>query len=63
MQNLLDSDRFEDLARLYALTARIPDGLTKLNGVFEEYVYRQGQDAITQVSETAKTVSLISLFT
>jgi cullin 1 len=46
-QRLLDFDRDEDLQRMYALLARIPEGLEPLRKKFEEHVKRAGLAAIT----------------
>ncbi len=39
---LLDFDKDEDLQRMYALLARIPDGLEPLRKKFEEHVKKTG---------------------
>jgi len=48
-QNLLDYDKDEDLQRMYALLARIPEGLEPLRKKFEEHVKRAGQAAISKL--------------
>jgi len=48
-QNLLDYDKDEDLQRMYALLARIPEGLELLRKKFEEHVKRAGQAAISRL--------------
>ena len=48
-QNLLDYDKDEDLQRMYALLARIPEGLEPLRKKFEEHVTRAGQAAISKL--------------
>ncbi|CAL1712764.1 unnamed protein product [Somion occarium] len=53
-QNLLDYDKDEDLQRMYALLARIPEGLEPLRKKFEEHVKRAGLSAVSKlVSEGA----------
>ncbi|OCH90897.1 Cullin-domain-containing protein [Obba rivulosa] len=48
-QNLLDYDKDEDLQRMYALLARIPEGLEPLRKKFEEHVKRAGLAAVTKL--------------
>lgn len=48
-QQLLDYDKDEDLQRMYALLARIPEGLEPLRKKFEEHVKRAGQAAISKL--------------
>ncbi|KIP06829.1 hypothetical protein PHLGIDRAFT_72117 [Phlebiopsis gigantea 11061_1 CR5-6] len=45
-QTLLDYDKDEDLQRMYALLARIPEGLEPLRKKFEEHVKRAGLGAV-----------------
>ncbi|KAF2837202.1 cullin protein [Patellaria atrata CBS 101060] len=49
-QNLLNEDRREDLGRMYALLARIPDGLDPLRNRFEAHVRKAGLMAIDKVA-------------
>jgi cullin 1 len=62
-QQLLDFDKDEDLQRMYALLARIPEGLEPLRKKFEEHVKRAGQAAISKlVGEGGANVdSLVSI--
>lgn len=64
-QKLLDYDKDEDLQRMYALLARIPEGLEPLRKKFEEHVKRAGQSAIAKlVGEGGANVdSLVCNFT
>jgi cullin 1 len=48
-QDLLDYDKDEDLQRMYALLARIPDGLEPLRNKFEEHVKRAGLAAVARL--------------
>jgi len=48
-QNLLDFDKHEDLQRISALLARIPEGLEPLPKKFEEHVRRAGQAAMSKL--------------
>jgi len=48
-QELLDYDKDEDLQRMYALLARIPEGLEPLRKRFEEHVKRSGLAAVTKL--------------
>ncbi|KAI5785046.1 Cullin [Peziza echinospora] len=49
-QNLLDNDRQSDLARMYNLLSRIPDGLEPLRRKFETHVRNAGLSAIEKVA-------------
>lgn len=49
-QTLLDYDKDEDLQRMYALLARIPEGLEPLRKKFEEHVKRAGLQAVQKLS-------------
>ncbi|TFY59045.1 hypothetical protein EVJ58_g6024 [Rhodofomes roseus] len=48
-QELLDYDKDEDLQRMYALLARIPEGLEPLRKRFEEHVKRSGLAAVSKL--------------
>lgn len=48
-QTLLDFDKDEDLQRMYALLARIPDGLEPLRKKFEEHVKKAGLAAVVKL--------------
>ncbi|KAI0338954.1 Cullin-domain-containing protein [Trametopsis cervina] len=60
-QNLLDFDKDEDLQRMYALLARIPEGLEPLRKKFEEHVKRAGLSAVSKLvsegGENAETAT------
>ncbi|KAI9798511.1 MAG: hypothetical protein M1833_004778 [Piccolia ochrophora] len=49
-QVLLDNDRQDDLARMYKLLARIPDGLEPLRTKFEAHVRKAGLTAVSKVA-------------
>ena len=49
-QNLLDNDRVEDLARMYNLLARVPEGLDPLRQRFETHVRKAGLMAVEKVA-------------
>jgi cullin 1 len=49
-QILLDNDREDDMARMYKLLARIPDGLDPLRKAFEGHVRRAGLLAVDKVA-------------
>lgn len=49
-QNLLDYDKDEDLQRMYALLARIQEGLEPLRKKFEEHVKRAGLNAVQKLA-------------
>ncbi|KIO18686.1 hypothetical protein M407DRAFT_16223 [Tulasnella calospora MUT 4182] len=50
-QNLLDFDKYEDLQRMYALLARIPEGLEPLRKKFEEHVKKAGLAAVAKLTQ------------
>ncbi|KAJ3101218.1 hypothetical protein HDU97_001569 [Phlyctochytrium planicorne] len=52
-QSLLDQDQVEDLARMYGLLSRVPEGLEKLRLTFEAHVRKQGLSAVEKVAEQA----------
>lgn len=49
-QVLLDNDREEDMARMYSLLSRIPDGLDPLRTRFETHVRNAGLAAVAKVA-------------
>lgn len=51
-QVLLDNDREEDMARMYNLLARIPDGLDPLRNRFETHVRKAGLSAVQKVQSS-----------
>ena len=50
-QVLLNNDREEDMARMYKLLARIPEGLDPLRTRFEAHVRRAGHLAVEKVAD------------
>ena len=50
-QVLLDNDREDDMARMYKLLARIPEGLDPLRTRFEAHVRRAGHLAVEKVAD------------
>lgn len=50
-QVLLDSDRQNDLQRMYNLLSRIPDGLDPLRTKFEAHVRRAGLSAVDKIAD------------
>ncbi|EPQ51002.1 Cullin-domain-containing protein [Gloeophyllum trabeum ATCC 11539] len=58
-QGLLDYDKDEDLQRMYALLARIPEGLEPLRKKFEEHVKKAGLAAVSKlVGEGAESADV-----
>ncbi|KAK2630594.1 hypothetical protein QTJ16_001414 [Diplocarpon rosae] len=55
-QVLLDNDRYEDMARMYNLLARIPDGLEPLRARFEAHVRKAGLAAVAKVAADADKI-------
>ena len=53
-QVLLDNDRYDDMARMYKLLARIPEGLDPLRNRFESHVLRAGNAAVDKVVASAE---------
>lgn len=53
-QVLLDNDREDDMARMYSLLSRIPDGLDPLRSKFEAHVRKAGLAAVAKVSVDAE---------
>lgn len=51
-QVLLDNDREEDMARMYSLLSRIPDGLEPLRTKFETHVRNAGLAAVQKVQSS-----------
>ncbi|KAM7190732.1 Cullin-1 [Rhypophila sp. PSN 637] len=49
-QVLLENDREEDMARMYGLLSRIPDGLEPLRAKFETHVRNAGLAAVAKVA-------------
>jgi len=52
-QNLLNSDKNEDLGRMYKLVSRIPNGLGELKNLLENHINKQGLVAIEKLGEEA----------
>ncbi|EMR08692.1 hypothetical protein PNEG_02870 [Pneumocystis murina B123] len=48
-QNILDSDRQEDMTRMYTLLSRIPDGVNPLKVKFEAHVCKAGLLAVERI--------------
>lgn len=53
-QGLLDYDKDEDLQRMYALLARIPEGLEPLRKKFEEHVKKAGLAAVAKLTQSGE---------
>ncbi|RSM11930.1 hypothetical protein CEP52_002712 [Fusarium oligoseptatum] len=51
-QVLLDNDREEDMARMYGLLSRIPDGLDPLRSKFETHVRKAGLAAVQKMQSS-----------
>lgn len=52
-QHLLDTEKNEDLGRMYKLVARIPEGLTELRNLLEAHICNQGLTAIEKCGDAA----------
>lgn len=53
-QVLLDNDREDDMARMYSLLSRIPEGLDPLRSRFEAHVRKAGLAAVAKVASDAE---------
>ena len=52
-QHLLDAEKDEDLARMFRLVARIPEGLGEFRTLLEAHIYNQGLSAIEKCDDSA----------
>lgn len=52
-QNLLNSDKNQDLGRMYSLVARIKAGLFELKEILETHIHNQGLAAIEKCGDSA----------
>jgi len=52
-QNMLVSDKDEDLGRMFQLVSRIPDGLTKLRNLLETHINSVGLNTIENLGQEA----------
>ena len=57
-QNLLNSDKDDDLGRMYQLVSRIPDGVGELKRLLENHINNQGLVAIDKLGDEAVNVSI-----
>ncbi|KAF2279299.1 Cullin-domain-containing protein [Westerdykella ornata] len=55
-QTLLDEDKQQDLARMYKLLARIPEGLDPLRQRFEAHVRKAGLNAVDKVAQNGENI-------
>ncbi|EME47496.1 hypothetical protein DOTSEDRAFT_69438 [Dothistroma septosporum NZE10] len=55
-QILLDNDREDDMARMYKLLARIPEGLDPLRAKFETHVRAAGHQAVEKVADQGENL-------
>ncbi|XP_018022062.1 cullin-1 [Hyalella azteca] len=51
-QHLLHDDKHDDLARMFQLVSRIPDGLPELRSLLEQHISNQGLSAIDRCGES-----------
>ena len=54
---LLNDGKNEDLARMYDLVAKVPDGLSELKRLLETYIYNQGMEAIEKCCDASINVT------
>ncbi|XP_058802499.1 cullin-1-like [Phymastichus coffea] len=52
-ENLLDSDKNDDLGRMYTLVAKVPNGLGEMRNLLENYITTQGLSAIDKCGNDA----------
>ena len=50
----------QDLARMYDLVSKVPEGLTELKRLLELYIYNQGMEAIEKCCDAA--INVIRIF-
>uniref|UniRef100_A0A183CFS7 CULLIN_2 domain-containing protein n=1 Tax=Globodera pallida TaxID=36090 RepID=A0A183CFS7_GLOPA len=50
---LLNRQQIDHLGRMYGLCSRVPDALTRLKQILEEYIEREGKAAIQQIAKEA----------
>ncbi|KAL1132773.1 hypothetical protein AAG570_010725 [Ranatra chinensis] len=62
-QHLLDSDKNEDLGRMYQLVARIPDALGELRSLLEAHIAHQGLAAIDKCLDSASNDPKVYVWT
>ncbi len=60
-ENLLNDGKNEDLARMYDLVAKVPDGLNELKRLLEIYIYNQGMEAIEKCCDASINVNYFFL--
>ena len=53
---LLRDHKHSDLARMFKLASRIPDGLSEMRTLLEQHISQQGQDAVLKKFEEASNV-------
>ncbi|KAF2359740.1 Cullin N-terminal [Trinorchestia longiramus] len=51
-QHLLHDDKHDDLARMFQLVSKIPDGLPELRSLLEQHISNQGLSAIDRCGES-----------
>ncbi|CAK9304365.1 unnamed protein product [Gordionus sp. m RMFG-2023] len=56
-QNLLNTNKNEDIGRMYCLVSRIPDALNELKTLLQQHIINQGLTSIANSCETAITDS------
>ena len=61
-QNLLNSDKDDDLGRMYQLVSRIPDGVGELKRLLENHINNQGLVAIDKLGDEAINVSILIFY-
>lgn len=63
-KNLLDSDKNDDLGRMYILVNRVDKtvGLDDLKNILESHIHNQGDDAIAKCGEMAANVCLLNIY-
>ncbi len=52
-ENLLNDAKNDDLARMYDLVAKVPNGLDELKRLLEIYIYNQGMEALEKCCDAA----------
>ena len=55
-QNLLNTEKEQDLSRMYQLVSKIPNGLNELRNLLEVHIANKGYSAIEALGATAQNV-------
>ncbi|CAO3648248.1 unnamed protein product [Cunninghamella echinulata] len=57
LENMLNTDKYEDLYRMYKLFSRVPEGLNEMKSDISKYILQLGTDINQQVTEDTKAIA------